>query len=88
MLLSDFIDALQAVLLLRLKMAPGDAARLMSDHSNKLEHWYTEGYAPIEAAGEMVGRELSENYDVRTGKSILTQLVVDDAGKPSVVRVG
>lgn len=88
MLMTDFLNAMQAIFLLRLKFEPSVAAALMSDNSAKLERMFHEGYAPIEAVSHLIGRELSENFDAKTGAPLETQLMIDPkTGEPYVQRV-
>jgi hypothetical protein len=88
MLMTDFLNAMQSIFLLRLKFEPSAAATLMSNNSSRLELMFHEGYAPLEAVSVLVGKELSENFDAKTGAPIATQLMIDPkTGEPYVQRV-
>jgi hypothetical protein len=68
--LSDFISAMQSILLLRLKWNEWDAARLMRDNTSTIERHFHEGYAPIESINELTGVEYPEYFGAPDGSKV------------------
>jgi len=68
--LPDFIAAMQAILLLRLKWNEWDAASLMRDNASTIEQHFHEGYAPLESISELTGRDIPEYYGAPDGTKV------------------
>lgn len=65
----DFENAIRAILLIRLKINQWDAAKLMSDKASDLQRQFHEGWAPVESAGFLVGKELPEYFGAPDGSN-------------------
>jgi hypothetical protein len=68
--LPDFIAAIQAIFLLRLKIDEWEAANLMRNNMSMIERHFHEGAAPIETVSVLIGRDLPEYYGAPDGSNI------------------
>jgi hypothetical protein len=68
--LSDFISAMQQVLLLRLKWDEWDAAHFMRNNASKIEYHFHEGYAPLESISELTGVDYPEYFGAPDGSQV------------------